>query len=30
MSVAKPVLDWIDSMKVRRDIRGSGKEFRTF
>jgi ABC-type multidrug transport system fused ATPase/permease subunit len=29
MSVAKPVLDWIDSMKVRRDIRGSGKEFRT-
>jgi ABC-type multidrug transport system fused ATPase/permease subunit len=30
MSVAKPVLDYIDSMQVRRDIRGSGKEFRTF
>ena len=28
MSVAKPVLDWIDAMKPRTDIRGSGKEFR--
>jgi len=30
MSVAKPVLDWIGSMKLRRDILSSGKEFRTF
>jgi ATP-binding cassette subfamily B protein len=30
MSVAKPVLDWIDKMKVKRDILSSGKEFRTF
>jgi ATP-binding cassette subfamily B protein len=29
MSVAKPILDYIDTIKVRRDIRGSGKEFRT-
>ena len=28
MSVAKPVLDWIDAMKPRTDIMGSGKEFR--
>ena len=30
MSVAKPVLDWIAKMKVKRDVLGSGKEFRTF
>src|SRR5271157_534914 len=30
MSVAKPVLDWIAKMKVKRDILSSGKEFRTF
>ncbi len=30
MSVAKPVLDWIATMKVKRDILSSGKEFRTF
>jgi ABC-type multidrug transport system fused ATPase/permease subunit len=30
MSVAKPVLDWIAKMKVKRDIRSSGKEFRAF
>jgi ABC-type multidrug transport system fused ATPase/permease subunit len=30
MSVAKPVLDWISTMKVKRDILRSGKEFRTF
>ena len=28
MSVAKPILDWIDAIKPRTDIRGSGKEFR--
>ena len=27
MSVAKPVLDWIDAMKPRTEIRGSEKEF---
>jgi ABC-type multidrug transport system fused ATPase/permease subunit len=30
MSVAKPVLDWIAKVKVKRDILSSGKEFRTF
>ena len=30
MSVAKPVLDWIAKMKVKRNILSSGKEFRTF
>jgi len=30
MSVAKPVLDWIAKMKVKRGVLGSGKEFRTF
>jgi ATP-binding cassette subfamily B protein len=30
MSVAKPVLDWIAKMKVKRDILSSGREFRTF
>ena len=29
MSVSKPLLEYIDTIKVRRDIRGSGREFRT-
>jgi hypothetical protein len=29
MSVAKPLLDYVETIKIRRDIRGTGKEFRT-
>ena len=29
MSVSKPLLEYIDTIKIRRDIRGSGKEFMT-
>ena len=30
MSVAKPLLEYVDKIKVGHEIRGTGKEFRTF